>query len=483
MDILELFITLTKTKDDNFSSSELLPHTAVSLPTLKRALKALVERGDLIRVGSGPSTRYRLSEDCLKRILAFDKASSKQVASTGAIEDSEALQAAERLPFSETFDSYAPAFPVSDKSKKLLFSLSRPLGKRKPVSYDRSFLEAYVPNDSSLLPIPLAKELSERGRLKERLPAATYARKVLEQLLIDLSYSSSKLEGNKYSLLATEKLFQLGGDAPDMDAVMLLNHKAAIEYMVDAVPEEGLKDSLVRSLHAILMRDLIDGPANLGEIRTAILSITDSVYIPLQIPQLLSQYFELILDKAKEIRNPIEASFFLWVNIAYLQPFIDGNKRLSRLVSNIPLMLYNHAPLSFLDIDAKDYAVSMMAVYEERDLSLAIDLYKNTYTRSIDRYSALLTSMGAPNPIRVTYRATFDEAIQRIVRDQKTVEDVLSEIEVKKEDLDAFRVILDQEVTGLNAYNCARYRLRPLEVQAWLSSKEKKNFQGAVFRE
>lgn len=461
IDILKIIIRLTKSEDHTFSSSDLLPSSNVSLPTLKRALKVLVESGDILRIGSGPSTRYRLTRAHFK---AREQAAQMNPDARG--EQAEVLLS--------TRNEFIPSFPVAEESKRLLRSLSRPLGVRKPISYDRSFLDDYVPNESGLLPLELSNELSQRGRLKERLPAATYARKVLEQLLIDLSFSSSKLEGNKYSLLATEELFQLGSEANDLDAVMLLNHKAAIEYMVDAVPEEGLNGLLMRSLHAILMRDLIEGPSNLGEIRTAIVSITDSVYIPLQMPQLLGQYFELTLEKARKIINPIEASFFLWVNIAYLQPFIDGNKRLSRLAANIPLILYNHAPLSFLDIDSKDYASAMMGVYEERDLSLAIDLFKHTYTRSIDRYSAIMSAIGAPNLIRVRYRAAFDQVIQEIVRERKSIEDAIKGAEVHIEDVEAFAAILKEELRGLNANNCARYRLRPLEIKAWLASKEEK---------
>ena len=72
-------------------------------------------------------------------------------------------------------------------------------------------------------------------------PAGTYARKVLEQLLIDLSWSSSRLEGNTYSLLATEELFKSGDPPTNSEGVMLLNHKRAIEFLVDAVPEYGLR--------------------------------------------------------------------------------------------------------------------------------------------------------------------------------------------------------------------------------------------------
>jgi Fic family protein len=103
---------------------------------------------------------------------------------------------------------------------------------------------------------------------------------VLEQLLIDLSWSSSRLEGNRYTLLATEELFRSGSREGDMDAVMLLNHKAAIEFMVDAVPEYGLSSPVIRNFHALLMQDLLDDVHSLGAIRQKVVNISDTTYVP-----------------------------------------------------------------------------------------------------------------------------------------------------------------------------------------------------------
>jgi Fic family protein len=97
---------------------------------------------------------------------------------------------------------------------------------------------------------------------------------------------------------------------------------------------------------------------------------------------LLEQTLHLIVDKARHIRNPVEAAFFLWINVAYLQPFADGNQRTSRLCANMPLMLYNCAPLSFLDVDRTDYATAMLGVYEQRNVSAAVELFESIYRRS-----------------------------------------------------------------------------------------------------
>ena len=241
----------------------------------------------------------------------------------------------------------------SAQARAVLDKLNRPLGARQPVTYQRRLVDDYVPNESFLLPRELAETLAQEGRMAGQQPAGTYARKVLEQLLIDLSWSSSRLEGNTYSLLATEELFKSGDPPTDSEGVMLLNHKRAIEFLVDAVPEYGLTDSVIRNLHALLMQDLLADSAGLGAIRTKVVNIADTTYVPSQVPQLLEEMLSQIITKAQLIKNPVEAAFFLWVGIAYLQPFEDGNKRTSRLAANIPLMLYNCAPLAFLDVDPR----------------------------------------------------------------------------------------------------------------------------------
>jgi Fic family protein len=299
-------------------------------------------------------------------------------------------------------------------------------------------------------------------------PAGTYARKVLEQLLIDLSWSSSRLEGNTYSLLATEELFKSGAPPADLEGVMLLNHKRAIEFLVDAVPSYGLTDSVIRNLHALLMQDLLADSAGLGAIRTKVVNISDTTYVPSQVPQLLQEMASLIIVKAQHIKNPVEAAFFLWVNLAYLQPFEDGNKRTSRLAANIPLMLYNCAPLSFLDVDPRDYAKAMLGIYELFDVTIAVELFAWTYRRSIRKYQVILESLGLPDAFRVRHREHLSEAVQRLVRERQPLQQAISNTGVPAEEVGAFGEMLEAELNALTPHNCARYRITLGEVQAWI---------------
>jgi fido (protein-threonine AMPylation protein) len=346
--------------------------------------------------------------------------------------------------------------------------LALPLAARSPVTYRREFVGDYKPNETFLLPRELAEELTALGRLPEQVPAGTYARKVLEQLLIDLSWSSSHLEGNRYTLLDTEELFKSGAAATDSDAVMLLNHKAAIEFLVDAVPTQGLSAGVIRNLHAVLMQDLLVDVASLGAIREKVVNISGTAYVPTQVPAVLQEMFERIVSTVQSIKNPVEAAFFLWVNLAYLQPFEDGNKRVSRLAANVPLMLYNQAPLSFLDVDREDYALAMMGVYEFCDVSMAVDLFDWTYRRSQAKYKVVLESTGSPDPFRVKYREALNDAVGQVVRGRRPEGETLAGLGLPDEDAPKFQLLLVQELNALAVFNCARYRLGIKETQAWI---------------
>ncbi len=268
------------------------------------------------------------------------------------------------------------------------------MAARGPASYQREFVERYVPNESWLMPQDVAEELCHRGQLREPQAADTYARKVLTQLLVDLSWNSSRLEGNRYSWHAAERLLNGGPVRCDVDTVMLLNHKAAIEFLVNCVPPEGLSTLVVRNLHALLMWDLLPDSGMLGTIRKCPVGIAGTLYWPMQAPDVLEQTLDSIVAKAALIRNPVEASLFLWVNLAYLQPFDGGNECVSRLAANIPLLLHNCAPLSFQDVTAHDNAHAMLGVYEFRDVALAVDLFSWTYRRSMTKYRASAESAG-----------------------------------------------------------------------------------------
>ncbi len=418
----------------------------VSRPTINRALRDLLASGFLEKQGDGRSTRY-VATDAAKAALGPLPSAAATPAGPGPLQWSAAA-----LPLVET--------------------LRAPLGTRTPVGYESSFVDNYIPNQSSLLPPQLATDLFKAGRSPDQQPAGTYAREVLEQLLIDLSWSSSRLEGNNKSLLDTKELFELGEQAGvlDEDTLMLLNHKSAIEFMVDAVPTEGITVPVLVDIQAKLMKDLLKDSRDIGSIRRRVVNIDGSVYSPSSIPTLLEETLKSIIDKVRHIQNPVEAAFFLWVNVAYLQPFADGNKRTSRLSANMPLMLYNCAPLSFLDVERTDYATAMLGVYEQRNVAAAVELFEFIYRRSIQKYSVLRASLAVPDPLRVRYRQALNELMQFVVFYGRKLKDAFSEASVDAADLAALRVIVNTELDHLEQYNCARYNLARGMTQRWIDA-------------
>lgn len=414
----------------------------LSRATVNRYLALSVLNGEVIREGRGPATAYRA--------INFSIKDEARVSSS--------VRGNVRVPWSES-------------AKMMRAVLEAPIGTRSPVTYQRHFVDNYIPNQTSLLPPAVADSLFLKGRATGQQPAGTYARKVLEQLLIDLAWHSSRLEGNRKSLLDTQELFARGrSDGDDTDALMLLNHKDAIEFMVDAVPEYGVTVSVVRNLQGLLMQSLLANPESIGGIRKSVVNITDSVYIPAQMPSLLEEMLTLIVDKTRVIKNPIEAAFFLWVNIAYLQPFEDGNKRTSRLCANLPLMLSNCAPLSFLDVDPGDYAIAVMAVYERLDVVLAVELFEWTYRRSVAKYSVVLEAMGGPDPFRAKYREKIGDVVRRVVLDSTLLVQSLGDYGIPAADLAKFEEVVREELRHLEPFNCARYRLALSKTEKWIEN-------------
>lgn len=443
--VLRIFTELWHNGVESIPSSALSERLHVSSATLYRILDRLLEAKSIVRLGSARLTRYQLANPPRRDAtpVAGDVAPSPSM-----------------TPVSRT-----------ERASILSDALRQPLASRQPVTYSREFVERYEPNASFLLPEGLAHELMMLGRMKDQQqPAGTYARKVLEPLLVDLAWSSSHLEGNRYSRLDTEEIFKKGTSGGDLDAVMLLNHKNAIEFLVDAVPTEGLTSGVLRNLHAVLMRDLLPDSDQLGTIRQRIVNISDTVYVPSQVPMLLEEMLVQIIQKARLTKNPIEAAFFLWVNIAYLQPFEDGNKRVSRLSANIPLMLYNCAPLSFMDVDRQEYAEAMLGVYEKQDVTLAVELFDVTYRRSIRKYAVVLESMGQPDSKRIHYRESLNDAIGLIVRERKSRADALQELDLSDDVAPGFEALLLDELQKLEEYNCARYRLTMKVTRAWIAA-------------
>jgi Fic family protein len=254
---------------------------------------------------------------------------------------------------------------------------------------------------------------------------------------------------------------------------MILNHKAAIELLVDQAEEIGFNSYTILNLHALLADNLLEDSRACGRLRSIPVGIGGSVFHPLEIPQLIQECFQQVLDKAAAIDDPFEQSFFALVHLSYLQPFEDVNKRVSRLAANIPFIRQNLSPVSFLDVPEQEYIEGVLGVYELNRIELLRDVFVWAYERSCARYSAVRQSLGEPDPFRLKYRELIAETVRGIVPgiiDKKAaVAFIRSQAEktIPMKDQARFIEAVETEIMNLHEGNIARYNLKPSQYLAW----------------
>ncbi|MDP1644764.1 MAG: Fic family protein [Thiobacillus sp.] len=369
--------------------------------------------------------------------------------------------------------------PVSPEGATIRDQVRLPLMHRRPVGYQREFLEAYQPGETFYLPEALRRQLHEMGRTSaDERPAGTYARDILGRLLVDLSWASSKLEGNTYSRLDTQNLIEFGQVANGKDAIetqMILNHKAAIEMLIEDADEVGFDAFTFKNLHAVLSQDLMRNTDASGRLRRRPVDISGTVFHPVALPQVIEDCFTLLLDKAAAIPDPFEQAFFLMVQLPYLQPFEDVNKRVSRIGANIPLIKHNLCPLSFIDVPERAYIEGTLGVYELNQVELLRDVFVWAYERSCQRYLAITQTMIEPDPLKIKYREALIQAVQTVVKGlRQPNQTVIAEVardHAGEADQAAFTEMLAAALHQLHEGSIARYRLRRSEYLAWQHSQ------------
>lgn len=367
--------------------------------------------------------------------------------------------------------------PVSAGGREIQAYLRSPPQVRRPAGYDRSFLEGYRPNESFYLTEQERAELHRVGtpRIVEQ-PAGTFARLLLERLVIDLSWNSSRLEGNTYSLLDTRRLLAFSQEAEGketIEASMILNHKDAIEFLVASVEDIGFNRYSIQNLHALLAHNLLPDPAAPGRLRRLIVGIGGSTFLPLEVPALIEECFDQLLSTAEAIRDPFEQAFFVMVQLPYLQPFDDVNKRVSRLAANIPLIRANLCPLSFTDVPTAAYTQAILGVYELCRVDLLRDVFVWAYRRSAKRYAAIRQSLGEPDPFRLLHRDHLREVVTEVVRGRLGRRSALKHLQqwafktIDAREREQFMEVVESELLNLHEGNFARYRIRPSEFESW----------------
>lgn len=373
--------------------------------------------------------------------------------------------------------------PIKKSALNAYKYIQQDINKRKPVGYNQKFLDEYIPNETSYLSKKDLEFLSGINTSHSYLQDAdTYTQNIVDRLLIDLSWNSSRLEGNTYSLLDTKRLIEFGEKASGhslLEAQMILNHKEAISFIIRNDGDIGMNRYTMLNLHALLSQNLLPDPSATGRLRHIPVAIESSTFIPLEAPQRIEQCFDIIIDKANMITDPFETAFFLMVHIPYLQPFDDVNKRMSRVIANMPLFKRNLSPLSFTDVPKEAYIAAILCVYELNNISLLKDLFLWAYERSSQKYAAIKQSISEPNPFRVKYYQEMRHIIAKIIASEINRSNVVDFIQnwsdqnIDKKDFEKFQVLIENELLSLHEGNFARYHVTPSQFKNW------KNLWGA----
>jgi hypothetical protein len=201
--------------------------------------------------------------------------------------------------------------------------------------------------------------------------------------------------------------------------------------------------------------------------------IERSVFHPLETPQLIEECFDQILEAASAIADPFEQAFFVMVQLPYLQPFDDVNKRVSRLAANIPLIKGNLSPLSFDGVPRALYTDAILGVYEMNRMELLRDLFIWAYERSAARYAAVRQSLAEPDPFRLRHRMALREVVGAVIRGRMDKKQATAHVKAwTREHIEAgererFRETAETELLSLHEGNFARYQVRPSEFATW----------------
>lgn len=289
---------------------------------------------------------------------------------------------------------------------------------RQTVPYDPGRIRGYVPNVTRWLALEARDRMAAAAAgVNAALDASTYSREIAERFLIDLSWASSSLEGNTYDYLSTEALLRYGQEASGHDrveATMILNHKHAISTMLESVGQDIFDTRFTGRMHALLMRDLIS-PEDLGRIRANRVQIKGTSYQPEPDGRVIASDLGSLLWKAGQVEDPFEASFLLLGGISYLQGYVDGNKRTSRLMCSVPLLWRGLPPMSFIGVDKADYLTGLIVNYELGDTSILADTIAAAYEAVAPSYHAAMATQRVPRMVELRERARVERIVQEFV--------------------------------------------------------------------
>jgi len=211
--------------------------------------------------------------------------------------------------------------------------------------------------------------------------------KELERFVIELSWKSSRIEGNTYTLLDTELLIREGIASKtntSEETTMILNHKIAFDFVLEtATPGTSLTRGFIEHVHTLLMTGLI---TDLG-LRKSVVGITGSTYRPLNNQFQIAEELENCIKCINQCTGGFDKALTALVGISYIQPFVDGNKRTARLIANALLIAHKLAPLSYRNVDEVLYRGSLLAFYEQLSVIPMKKIFIEQYVFATEHYS------------------------------------------------------------------------------------------------
>ena len=391
-----------------------------STSTVWRALRRLVDAGKLEVVGEGRGTRYRVAG-----------------------------------------------------GEAVLAHLRTPVHLRSTARYRTEFARRYRPNESHYLTETdrerLAKASAPHIVQGQAVTGLTFARRVSEELVVDMAWASSRIEGNRYSLLETASLVDSGRAPPGKslrDTATILNHEAAIRYVVKELAEIRIGWRWLRNVHAFLSYGLLQDPTLLGDLRRAPTTIGRSTYIPIDCRSELREELDVLLSRAARIDNPFEQSFFLLVHIPYLHPFAAFNERTSRIASIIPLLKAGLAPMSFFAIDELAYRRGLLGVYELNDVSLLRQAFVDGYIAAAERYRHPRPEAIDIKRVSVLYWRFTRRAVRRCILEWRAFEpepvrEMMEDADIPLADRDEVLDFVEESFRTLTPGNAILYGVKP----------------------
>ena len=330
--------------NQGISSTEILRgiSTSMSYATVKRLLSGLIEENLLTKRGQGKSTKYFISP---------------------------AWQLLSPINIDHYFER---EIDERDIQERFNFNLISGILQEHRI---------FTTVEMEKLEILQSQYINNVTQLSE-----TAYKKELERLAIDLSWKSSQIEGNTYSLLETERLLkekETASGKTKEEAIMLLNHKEAIDFLIED-PDylNPISISGIEDIHTILTKELgVD-----KNIRKSRVGISGTNYRPLENPFQIKEALSAMCELVNSKNSAFEKAILLLVLISYIQPFVDGNKRTARIAGNAVLMFHKHCPISYRTVDSVEYKKAMLLFYEQNNITIFKQIFIDQFEFAVKTY-------------------------------------------------------------------------------------------------